>query len=53
MNNFWKLNEDPMYDEDGVLMDEDMDWQDIDNGAGEAVFARIAEELSPFETMNS
>jgi len=53
MNNFWKLNEDPMYDEDGVLMDEDAEWQDVDNKASEAVFKRIAEELSPFETVNS
>lgn len=27
---YWKLNEDPMYDEDGVLVDEDADWEDVE-----------------------
>lgn len=26
---YWKLNEDPYYDEDGVLIDEDAEWEDI------------------------
>ena len=50
MSRFAKVYEDPEYEMD---TDEDMDWQDIDNSAGEAVFARIVEELSPFETVNS
>jgi hypothetical protein len=31
----------------------DSEEDDIDNTAGEAVFKRIVEDLSPFETMNS
>ncbi len=56
MSNFWKLNEDPMYDEDGVLVDEDADWEDAveqDPAVSKAVFDKIVEELSPFETVNS
>lgn len=52
MTNFWRLNEDPMYDEDGVLVDEDAEWQDIQE-QGQRVFNRIVEDLSPFETVNS
>ncbi len=50
MSRFAVVYEDPEYEMD---TDEDMDWQDVDNSAGEAVFKRIAEELSPFETVNS
>ena len=50
MSRFAVVYEDPEYE---LEADEDMDWQDIDNSAGEAVFARIVEDLSPFETMNS
>jgi hypothetical protein len=48
MSKFWQVNEDPMYDEDGVLVDED-----YDEAQGERVFAKLVEELSPFETVNS
>jgi predicted DNA binding CopG/RHH family protein len=50
MSRFAVVYEDPEYE---LEADEDMDWQDVDNSAGEAVFKRIAEELSPFETVNS
>jgi hypothetical protein len=41
------LFEDPMYDEDGVLMDEDQEWDDdIDED-------EFDDDLSPFETINS
>ena len=57
MSKFWQVNEDPFYDEDGQLVDEDADWEDAaveqDPAASRAVFARIVEELSPFETVNS
>ncbi len=53
MTKFWLVTEDPMYDDDGQLVDEDADWDDIDNQAAEQAFKRIAEELSPFETVNS
>lgn len=48
MSGFGMIVEDPMYDEDGVLVDEDYDEEQ-----GERVFARLVEELSPFETVNS
>jgi hypothetical protein len=48
MSKFWQVNEDPMYDEDGVLVDEDYDEEQ-----GKRVFDRMVEELSPFETVNS
>lgn len=53
MRNFGMIYEDPMYDEDGVLVDEDADWQDMDNEQGERVFKAIVEELSPHATINS
>jgi hypothetical protein len=34
-------------------LDSEEDGMDIDNTASEAVFKRIVEDLSPFETMNS
>lgn len=45
---FWKLNEDPMYDEDGVLVDEDADWEDIEDliEAGDVSY-------DPHDTVNS
>lgn len=49
MTKFWQLNEDPMYDEDGVLVDEDADWEDAveqDPAVSNAVFNRIVEDLS-------
>ena len=45
MSKFWQLNEDPFYDEDGVLIDEDADWEDATE--------LDPEELSPYETVNS
>lgn len=29
MTNFWRVTEDPSYDEDGVLIDEDADFKEI------------------------
>lgn len=48
MNKFGMVFEDPMYDEDGVLVDEDYDEEQ-----GERVFQSIVEELSPHNTVNS
>jgi hypothetical protein len=31
MSKFWMVTEDPMYDEDGILIDEDADWEDIED----------------------
>ncbi len=48
MSKFWMTTEDPMYDEDGVLLDEDADWEDIEQSIE-------AEGLSysPYDTVNS
>jgi hypothetical protein len=45
---YWKLNEDPFYDEDGVLIDEDADWEDINE-----LVDSTKEAYGPFETINS
>ena len=47
MTNFGMLFEDPMYDEDGVLMDEDQEWDD------DLEEDEFDDDLSPFETINS
>ena len=52
MSKFWQVNEDPMYDEDGVLVDEDADWADIEEQS-QRVFEKIVEDLSPHNTVNS
>jgi hypothetical protein len=46
MTKFWMVTEDPMYDEDGILIDEDAEWEDI-------VAEVPQDELSPFQTVNS
>ena len=46
---FWMTTEDPFYDEDGVLIDEDADWEDED-GCGPDL---LQDELSPYRTVNS
>jgi hypothetical protein len=55
---FIKLNEDPFYDEDGVLIDEDAEWEnmpfpfsDMDPRFNPNDFE--PEELSPHATINS
>jgi|LauGreDrversion4_2_1035121.scaffolds.fasta_scaffold1433999_2 hypothetical protein len=55
---FVKLNEDPFYDEDGVLIDEDAEWEnmpfpfsDMDPRFNPNDFE--PEELSPHATINS
>ncbi len=45
MTKFWQLNEDPMYDEDGVLIDEDAEWEDVEDSN--------VELYDPFDTVNS
>ena len=48
MTIFSKMIEDPMYDEDGVMIDEDAEWEDIEDliDGGEISF-------DPFDTVNS
>ena len=56
---YWKLTEDPFYDEDGVLIDEDgdMDWEDSkDKDIIEELNEQLKpydEEYGPFVTINS
>jgi len=58
MTKFWMVTEDPMYDEDGVMVDEDgpieyeepNGWFDLD---GAVVKKPQSDELSPFQTINS
>lgn len=52
MSKFWMTTEDPMYDEDGVLVDED--WSDASIAEYEAKqLAAELENFDPFETVNS
>lgn len=45
---FGMLVEDPFYDEDGVLIDEDADWEDIDN-----LIEQGDVSYDPHDTVNS
>ncbi len=53
---FGMLTEDPMYDEDGVLVDEDADWEDVVD-PGDLVYnedlGEWVETYDPFDTVNS
>lgn len=44
MSKFWMVTEDPDYDDDGQLIDEDFDFEDLE---GEL------DSYDPFETVNS
>ena len=50
MTKFWMTTEDPMYDEDGVLVDEDADWEDIEDPTN---FIAEIEAFNPHNTVNS
>lgn len=41
---YWRINEDPFYDEDGVLIDEDHDLEELET---------LDEDLDTFESINS
>ena len=47
---FKLLCEDPFYDEDGVLIDEDADWEDIEEDSD---IQDLKEEFGPYITINS
>ena len=57
MSKFWMLTEDPMYDDDGVLVDEDADWEEFLDKIPEELDAALgikkSEEFSPYVTVNS
>ncbi len=54
---YWKLSEDPFYDEDGVLIDEDADWEDIkqtvEEVSREKPEACYIMDCDPYSTINS
>ena len=56
---FGMLTEDPMYDEDGVLVDEDASWEDIKQLTEETSVSREKPEAcyvmdcDPYSTINS
>lgn len=47
MSKFGMVVEDPFYDEDGVLIDEDFDELEVPD------LDEVAEDFSPFDTVNS
>ena len=54
MSKFWMTTEDPMYDEDGVLVDEDADWEDIQEEVKkQAPEACYIQDCDPYSTINS
>ena len=50
MTIFSKLIEDPMYDEDGVMIDEDAEWTDTEDPAD---YTHEVERFDPYDTVNS
>lgn len=48
--NFGMVTEDPFYDEDGVLIDEDADFEEFEDPTD---FVAAVEHYSPFDTINS
>ncbi len=51
---YWKLNEDPFYDEDGVLVGEDADWEDVkEEVKSEPPEACYIQDCDPYSTINS
>ncbi len=53
MSRFGMITEDPFYDEDGVLVDEDADWEDAISDHEARELAQELESFDPFETVNS
>lgn len=48
MSRFGMIVEDPFYDDDGQLIDEDADWEDIQDETQE-----VEVSYSPYDTLNS
>ncbi len=48
MSRFGMITEDPFYDEDGVLIDEDADWEDVKEET-----EGVEVSYSPYDTLNS
>lgn len=49
---FHRITEDPMYDEDGQWIDEDANWQDLED-LDEDIMNDREGQYSPFVTVNS
>lgn len=49
MSKFWMVTEDPDYDDDGVMIDEDFDQESIED----ELAAIGVTTFDPFETVNS
>ena len=52
MNRFGMITEDPFYDEDGVLIDEDAEWEDVDTSELDELGIDTG-NFDPFDTINS
>jgi hypothetical protein len=50
---FVKLNEDPFYDEDGVLIDEDAEWETIPFPFSDMDPRVNPNDFDPYATINS
>ena len=60
MSKFWMVTEDPFYDDDGQLVDEDAQWQDIkqevkalSEDSHEPPEACYIMDYDPYSTVNS
>ena len=56
MSRFGMITEDPFYDEDGVLIDEDFDeaeWEEAFPPATKEEIDAMLEDLNPYNTVNS
>ena len=58
MSGFGMIIEDPFYDEDGQLIDEDAEWEDIQQAVEEATSNKKPEacyvmDCDPYSTINS
>lgn len=55
MSGFGMITEDPFYDEDGVLIDEDgtFDWEDAEDPRSWVEIVDGVEKFDPYDTINS
>jgi hypothetical protein len=53
MSKFWMTVEDPDYDEDGILIDEDAEFEDLVDEYEAELYSQELENFDPFETVNS
>jgi hypothetical protein len=53
MSYYGMVTEDPTYDEDGVMIDEDADWDDINELEDPTDFIAALEIYHPSNTINS